>query len=90
MNSKLANCICTTCGKSWPCEAAMKRHKKCHKNANDEQEINTFLELTDEFCKIQDYEDIGDPEKMPIIDNVSDFLTSPWEILEPVIRDEFN
>ena len=47
------------------------------------------------FCLIlQQWElmkiSIGDPKKIPVIDNISDFLTSPWEILEPVVRDEFD
>ena len=90
MSSKLEKCICSTCGSSWPSEAAMKRHKKCHKIGKNEEEINTFLEVTDEFCHVQDYGDIGDPEKIPVIDDIRDFLASPWEILEPVTHDEFN
>ena len=33
---------------------------------------------------------IEDPDLEPVIDNISDFLTSPWEILEPVVCDEFD
>ena len=36
------------------------------------------------------HEDITDLEKIPVIDNTSDFLTSSWEILESVVRDEFD
>ena len=42
------------------------------------------------FAAVGIHGDIGDPEKIPVIDNISDFLTSPWEILEPVVRDEFD
>ena len=42
------------------------------------------------FAAVRIHEDIGDPEKIPVIDNISDFLTSLWEILKPVIGDEFN
>ena len=42
------------------------------------------------FAAVGIHGDIGDPEKIPVIDNIRDFLTSPWEILEPVVRDEFD
>ena len=50
---------------------------------------NVFYFLLN-FAAVGIHEDIGDPEKIPVIDNISDFLISPWEILEPVVRDEFD
>ena len=42
------------------------------------------------FAVVRIHEDIGDPKKIPVIDDISDFLTSSWAILEPVVRDEFD
>ena len=42
------------------------------------------------FAAVRTRENIGDPEKIPVIDNISDFLISPLEILKPVVRDEFD
>ena len=42
------------------------------------------------FAAVRILEDKGDPEKVTVIDNISDFLTSSWENLEPVVCDEFD
>ena len=42
------------------------------------------------FAAVGIHEDIGDLEKLLVIDSISDFLTSPWEILVPVVHDELD
>ena len=82
MQTKLPKCICKTCGQQWPSEAAKKRHEKCHKkdgriafeNAND-------YEVTDEFCQLQDEDDSGTVDKIQVINNIDDFLASPFQII---------
>ena len=80
MQKKLAKCICETCGVQWPCEAQVKRHKKCHKNEMTD-DSPCLYEVTDEFCKTQDEDITGNPDKIPIIDNLVDFMASDFEFI---------
>ena len=80
MQKKLAKCICETCGIQWPCEAQVKRHKKCHKNEISD-DLPGFYEVTDEFCMTQDEDIPGTQDKIPIIDNLMDFMASDFEFI---------
>ena len=85
MQKKLDDCVCPDCGSSWPCAAAVKRHKKVHgKYGNNESiEINSS-EITDEFDSGDENMETNNStanleETMPIIENLREFLVSPFE-----------
>ena len=47
MQTKLDDCVCNICGSSWPCAAAVKRHKKAHTNTdNIDIDINISTVIT--------------------------------------------
>ena len=82
MQAKLPKCVCKTCGQQWPSEAAKKRHEKCHrKDGRIEFENAKDYEDTDEFCQLQDEDDKGTEDKIQIINNMVDFLASPFQII---------
>ena len=69
--------ICDKCGKYWPSEAAMKRHKKAH-NKRTEQPIEDDNEEryqadTNEKENQEDF-----TERMPVLDNIFDLFKSPF------------
>ena len=79
MVTKIDKCICEQCGQYWPCMAAVKRHAICHKNKKDGQNpIYTPLEVSDEFSKIQEEESDNNPMGIPVIQNLREFLKSPF------------
>ena len=76
---KLSKCICDKCGHYWPCEAAKKRHSVIHKHQNSQEQTGIiFEEVMDEFCQIQESDDFENNEAMPIIENMQEFLRSPF------------
>ena len=84
MQEKLARCLCEICGMYWPCVAAKNRHKKCHKNGPvDEMNTNpeSYLEVQDEFCQMQESEE-KEGEYIPIIKDLITHLVSPFECLD--------
>ena len=40
-----------------------------------------LYEVTDEFCKTQDEDITGNPDKIPIIENLVDFMASDFEFI---------
>ena len=83
MQKKLSKCICKSCGQQWPSEAAKKRHEKCHKNDGRkcETEKRDDYEDKDEFCQQQDEDDSGTQDRIPVINNITDFLATPFQII---------
>ena len=86
MQPKLDQGICNFCGLSWPCQAAVKRHLKAHKNGKDDITPNyvTLEDVEDEFASDLEDENITeeDPdEAMPIISDIKTFLKPPFEVL---------
>ncbi len=89
MQEKLTKCICKTCGKYWPSEAAKKRHEKCHKKSGPKDDTEEIpYEVTDEFCKIQDDNVQGSVDKIQVVECIKDFITSPFEIITRDIEDD--
>ena len=88
MQSKLAKCLCNTCGQYWPSEAAKKRHSKCHGKSTSKDDrlddYNVFNEVSDEFCIVQfDGEEEQEPYKMPVV-NLTKQLVSPFELVDSI------
>ena len=91
MPEKLPKCICNSCGKYWPSEAAKKRHEKCHKKhkkTEDTDDISYSFEVTDEFCKLQDDNVQGNVDRIQVVENIKDFMASPFEIINGEIEDD--
>jgi hypothetical protein len=86
MVTKIDKCICEQCGQYWPCMAAVKRHAICHKNKKEGQKlIYTTMEVSDEFSKIQEEESDTNPTAIPVIQNLWEFLKSPFYSLDDPI-----
>ena len=77
MVTKISKCICEQCGKYWPCMAAVKRHATCHKFGKKSQETIYTTEVSDEFSEIQEESDTN-PIGIPVIQNLQEFLRSPF------------
>ena len=91
MQEKLPKCICNSCGKYWPSEAAKKRHEKCHKKhkkTEDTDDISYSFEVTDEFCKLQDDNVQGNVDRIQVVESIKDFMASPFEIINGEIEDD--
>ena len=77
LKKKLFNGICDKCNKYWPSEAAIKRHKKVHK----EQKINIEME-SDVSESEDDSEEITnerlEAEFMPVFHNIFNLFKSPF------------
>ena len=58
--------------------AAVKRHAICHKNKKDGQNPIYTMEVSDEFSKIQEEESDANPMGIPVIQNLREFLKSPF------------
>tara|TARA_Y100001956_G_C4120828_1_gene187303 strand:- start:33 stop:545 length:513 start_codon:yes stop_codon:yes gene_type:complete len=88
MEKKLDECICETCGSSWPSAAAKNRHSKAHKSVVQSGE-NLSNIVDDEFENENDQsmmvDDLSMEERMPIFGNINEILVSPFEQL----NDEF-
>ena len=83
MVTKIDKCICEQCGQYWPCMAAVKRHAICHKFEKKSQEPIP-MEVSDEFSEIQEENDTN-PTGIPVIQNLQDFLRSPFIPLDDPI-----
>ena len=92
MQDKLEKCICTTCGKYWPSEAAKKRHQKCHKksknNGPEAEDLIPPYEVSDEFCMLQDEHVQGNVDRIQVVENIKEFIASPFEIITREIEDD--
>ena len=91
MKEKLSKCICSICALSWPSEAAMKRHKTCHKMKKDDQLVNFEEEVSDEFCQMQDeVESNNTSNVIPVVQNLQEFLRVPFRWPDGVSGVEFD
>ena len=82
VQKNLEKCICETCGHYWPSQAAKKRHSIIHRNSEEnENSKNVFESVEDEFMEENKEEslDISESGAMPVIENLSEFVASPWE-----------
>ena len=85
MLPKLDKCICEICGFYFPCEAAKKRHAKCHKMEKESQEPFYTMEVSDEFSEVQEEESAANPNGIPVIQNLREFNRSPFLPLDDPI-----
>ena len=87
MVTKIDKCICEQCGQYWPCMTAVKRHAICHKNKNKKESQDPIytMEVSDEFSKIQEEESDTNPTGIAVIQNLQEFLKSPFHSLDDPI-----
>lgn len=76
MKDKLKKGVCSKCGRYWPSAAAMLRHKKCHKDEENDEVDCEVLDDDDNTLAYQVNEG-NENDRMPIFDNVFDKLASP-------------
>lgn len=84
MKEKLKKGICSTCQSYWPSQAAMQRHRKCHRasvvsyaTVSDEDESESWIESSeDEPENIAQDDSIE--ERMRVYDKIFDILQGPF------------
>ena len=91
LDGKLVKSICKKCGAYWPSQAAMIRHRKCHRKTTVVAESDSDSSVAGLDSDENDVSDISisdnnfDTEEniviqfaMPILESISDMIQSPF------------